>query len=104
MYKNTNKKPVTLLSIGLILGIVGHALNLLIIRPAIANNSLSEWLNLVFVNLALLPSITIFAATLVKSVQARKYLIPILSVLALCFMGLLVRYFSYPVVHPPIGI
>lgn len=104
MNKNSNIELVSLLGIGLILGIAGHALNLFIIRPAIDSNSLSKWLNLLLINLALLPSITIFVMALFKSQQAKNYLISVLVVLVLCIMGLLVWYFSYPVIHPQIGL
>ena len=99
-----NKKFFGLLGLGAVLGIVGHILNLLIIRPAVDSNSLSKQYNLVLINLVLVPSIAVVVIAVAKSLQNKKYQLVFMGVLALFILAVLVWYYSYPIVHPPIGL
>jgi len=101
--KNSKKLSVLFIS-GIVLGIIAHTLNLFLIRPAIDNNSLSKQLNIVLINLVLVPSIAIFIYTLLKSLETKKYPLATLSMLALFIMTAMVWYFSSPIVHPPVGL
>ena len=87
--------------IGIAAALIGHALNLYVVRPYVDSSTLPDLMRLLIICLAIAPAIVIFAFGLSKAVRARNYLLASLNVFALVMMALLVFYFSYPILHTP---
>lgn len=87
-----------------VLGAVGYLLSLFVIRPAVDGNVLPEGLNVMLINLAMLPCIFLVLLGLYRSWYDKTYLFAVLNLSILTISGALIWYFSYPIVHPPIGL